>query len=966
MSQYLNIINVLQAYPVPDFTVSEYFPLLGDTISLVNTSTDDDVFTWTLTDTNGIVTNSVSRSVDLVFSAAGLTSQSLQIGNTVGTETIVKYTYPLDTPELPYYEISVGTTVARVGETVPVTLVNKYNFTDPHTLTLKVIDHETQTVVQTIPSASVNENIVVNTRGIYDIEVEADYQGSVIANREGMILTITPALASRELALEHDLVPIYESIYGYSDKIVGDAIDPGTTIVLVRNEAFPENSTYRLEVSNLRGTPENPIIITIDRSTPLEFGFELYNGFNFKNCDNVILDGRGYQNLQYGISIFSSETNLNGEGIICIQGADGSTGLEVFAVELSDVEFAGIMWKTDPKPDYPEYWRPTFEVRDLRIHNTYIHNTGGEGLYLGYFDAGLKSGYDSNGVYQEYFAHKMVDTKVYRNKFYRCGWDSIQLNSAFGNTEIAYNEIIDNGFFGEFGQNTGMTLSLEGKVHNNTINGSSGIGIQFIPLGTVEMYNNVIYNLDSGINLLYLLGGGGNVPEVIQETVGNLKICTNDVQIYNNTLIANGKGNILSAQNVIQYENVTLRNNVLSYQETEDQSYLVRGMETATNYLVMENSGVVFSGGVPTTGSNNLNIRTIPPTQAQIADTESGNFNINIDSVLGYTAPDIRVGDYDYDIRGFKNWLIGDKHYGAYSTIVKTPTRPLVFNSVTINSGDATTSSSTLSITLSYTDATPDSYRISETGDFTGISYQAFTGSPISYNLADTALGVKTIYVQLLDNGTETQVLSDTIELVEPVATSILLDFGYDYRKAAGNWNHLTAITALTAATNPSSDTNLINSDGGATTIGVSLIDEFKALEDKQFQPLMVDGENIVIGDFIIPYNAASDSLSSIATAACSFKITGLDAGKTYTLEFYPARGYDTLSTIYSANGSAEVEVVNKDVTDSNRAQLLYTGIISDVAPDGSNEIVVTYRGKTDGGDIGSGYLSAMRIIPSV
>jgi hypothetical protein len=158
----------------------------------------------------------------------------------------------------------------------------------------------------------------------------------------------------------------------------------------------------------------------------------------------------------------------------------------------------------------------------MLVNNCYIHNTAGEGVYYGYFSQGyLTDQYQSLiGLTQDELdaaalterAHKMVDTKIFRNKFYQCRYDSIQLNNATGDTEICYNEITSSAQAGALNQASFMSLGLEGRVYNNICNGVKGLGIQFIPTGPVKFYNNLFYNMPSNTASYYLMSSQA-VPE---------------------------------------------------------------------------------------------------------------------------------------------------------------------------------------------------------------------------------------------------------------------------------------------------------------------------------------------------------------------------------------------------------------------------------------------------------------------
>ena len=788
MTKYNNIINVEQAYPVAKMSVSNYFPLIDENIILENNSTDTDVYTWSLNDGNQISQNSVDKIVTFPIHKTDDTIQSINISNTVGNVSLTKHIYPLPVPTEAYYEFTLNTTVSREEELVTLTLINKYNFTNPHSVTIVVTNHITNTVVLTLIATGLTNTFSLPTVGIYDIEVQADTNGYIVYNKQGMILTVTKKLADKINALVHNLQPTnislgfygvpYSQIDGSNYNFTHTVIQPGTTIIVHRDEAYPEESTYRLRLSNLSGTAENPIIVTIDRATPLQLYFESYWGMFVGNCKHVIVDGRGYQNLVYGIHI--RRNPLATMAVICIQGASKSTNIEFHNIECSDSDFSGITFKTDPEVNDPSTWRPAidgassgFTCYDLKIHNTYMHETLGEGNYIGYYNGGVLTHADSSGVTHTYRAHKLIDTKIYRNRYYRCGWDSLQANNLYGNSEISYNTLIDSAFLGETNQNTCMSISLMGSVVGNTMIGGTGVGVQLLPFSTLSVYNNLICNLPDGVSTIMLLGADGLAPETTPNAPNNLN---NDIliDIFNNTFIANGNGFIISAQNVVQYHGMLLRNNFIRYRLNN----LFSGQDTTTIALWEANK------------RNNVNLVVADYPLYKIGSIEDSNFNIYPDSTLATGG--LLIGSL-YDIRGFKNWTIDTKFIGAYSGIIKLPESVLETLTLTINNG--ATQTNQRNTTLSFTaKGYPTHYMASESNTFVGASWSAITNT-INFILSEND-AIKTIYFKIKNASVESNTISSTIFYSETLKYLVSLGVTNTIYNAPAPWNNINSDAA--------------------------------------------------------------------------------------------------------------------------------------------------------------------------
>ena len=947
MTLFSNILKALQSITTAKFSVSNYFPKIGEAVTLTNQSSDDDSFTWTLNDGVTQTTNTVDDVVTITPAVDGDAPQQIQVQNTVNTDNYEEYLYTLPNLQQAHYDLSVDKQVVRVGESFTINLNNIYGFTDPHTLAINIYDEDGQ-VVQTIANASLSETVTLNTIGIYDIEVIATTNGYDITFREGMILTVTPALANRVDAFEHILEPVDEAynfygiprskIDGEDYNFTGATIAPGTTIVLKRDTQYPVDSVYRLEITRLKGTEQNPIIITIDESTPLLFGSESYYGIIIRECEHVIFDGRGYQNLERGIHIYrnpnlsqSNQNTLNRPLTICLQVSDFTTNFEAFGFEFYDCTFTAIMAKTDPRTNDPNTWRPTveggqgFNMMNCKFHNNYIHDVGGEGYYLGYFDGGTLVRTNDQGQEVSYRAHANIDWRVYRNRFERCGLDGLQFNGGYDSV-IAHNVLIDSGIGGDFGQSTGMSLSLSGRINNNVINGVGSAGIQVGPTGPLDIYNNMIFGLKDGTRVLYLLGFQGTSPET---NVGYPFAPTFKnqipVNIYNNNLIATGKGQIQGAQNVVQYEGIVYRNNILSYIGNR----FIGGLAEETNALILANS------------SDNVNLTDLTREETKIASVQNGNFNLAYDSPLGGGYP---LFGSEFDLRGFKNFNIGTKFVGANNTIIDGTQFVLQVTSVVINSGATNTTSEILSVAISYSNDTPTRYRVSEDPTFTGVAYQTWTGQSgdsVSYTIDDpTTTATITVYVQIATDTYEANAVSDTIDYQAPyVAPFIQVDFGRDIYLTTSPWNNFATNIARSGTSGvvnmPGGETiaNLLDNTGAFTGLSLEVTSAFDGYD-----------ANTVATNELYPTSASRDCWATPRDGSSTLQLQNCDATKVYDFTFFSSRGYVGSDTVFTI-GLNTVSIAHKDEGGTNNGNVTTTASITGVSPDASNNIDIEIEG---------------------
>ncbi|MFI2742665.1 T9SS type A sorting domain-containing protein [Zhouia sp. PK063] len=261
-------------------------------------------------------------------------------------------------------------------------------------------------------------------------------------------------------------------------------IQPGSTIYI------PAGTYAAIRFYDLVGTEENPITI-INYGGQVTIDAPSYSAISLQRCKYVRVTGSGDEQVPYGIKV--QHTNAYSSGIYL---ENFTTDVEVDHIEINDTGFAGIMAKTDPYCDNPDTWRSSgFIMKNIKIHDNYIHDTGGEGIYLG-FTGGYKI--DSNRSCNSIpiFAHWLEDITIANNFIERTGLDGIQVNLARKNCVIANNIVqnyaIKSQSFQDFAMSIGGGVY---QVYNNRIYNTDhkGKGLQFISADSgTKIYNNVV------------------------------------------------------------------------------------------------------------------------------------------------------------------------------------------------------------------------------------------------------------------------------------------------------------------------------------------------------------------------------------------------------------------------------------------------------------------------------------------
>ncbi|UII74858.1 T9SS type A sorting domain-containing protein [Flagellimonas sp. HMM57] len=259
---------------------------------------------------------------------------------------------------------------------------------------------------------------------------------------------------------------------------------PGDTICI------PAGNYAGIRFYDFEGTINNPVTFK-NCGGQVILNETAYSALEFKNSKYIHLTGTGDAGYNYGIKI--EETGPWSMGMVL---SAFSTDVEIDHIEVADAGFAGLMAKTDPDCNNPDTWRTNgFVMKNLDIHHNYIHNTHGEGIYIG-FTLGYKldSGRNCSGT--DVYGHWLENVDIHHNIVEDTGWDAIQLNLANVNSKVRDNLIYNYGTQGNWGQSFAMSLGGGSyEVYNNFIeNGplEKGWGMQIIngESGT-KVYNNV-------------------------------------------------------------------------------------------------------------------------------------------------------------------------------------------------------------------------------------------------------------------------------------------------------------------------------------------------------------------------------------------------------------------------------------------------------------------------------------------
>lgn len=250
-----------------------------------------------------------------------------------------------------------------------------------------------------------------------------------------------------------------------------------------------------LRLHNIHGDSLNPVVIINDGGVVEISSLSSYIGITISNCTYFKLTGTGLKHKTYGIKV--SKTIIGTSGV-SLNGT--SSNYEVENLEICNAGFAGFFVNQTPDCN-DKLTRNNFVIRDISFHDNYIHNTNGEGFYVGH---SYYNGYSvqCNSVNTILYPPEIHGVKIFNNLLDSIGSDGIQVGCASKNCEIYNNKILHYGVRNESFHQTGIQISAGtgGRCYNNLIMNGTGSGIHVFGIGGNKIFNNIIINPGYAIN----------------------------------------------------------------------------------------------------------------------------------------------------------------------------------------------------------------------------------------------------------------------------------------------------------------------------------------------------------------------------------------------------------------------------------------------------------------------------------
>lgn len=427
----------------------------------------------------------------------------------------------------------------------------------------------------------------------------------------------------------------------YLHENVGVTLGPGKKILIKAGKYG--NIQLRFANGNVAGTELNPVIITNSGGQ-----VECQNGISVTNASYYKLTGKyvpgvsghiGYQGHdagyafsqgKYGIYANFCWNNTSGAGVY-LNGTAASYG-EVEYVEAGNGGFTGIYIKNDT-PGSAAYY-------NNKVHDNYIHDTGGEGVYIGTTS--------TNNPQQ------LFNLQFYNNRIIRAGNDGVQFGQLAGGCRI-YNNVVFMAAtrwispFNDtqvFGSQLGLTNG-DNQFYNNIVIGAGEQLFSAICVGGYNTQNNIDNIVDNNL----FLGSKGFIAGYGDERVGGLG--TSVLRITNNFM---GKHNFLQdriyqpaySHAINTQQQIRLQfssGNVQVDGNTRDNTKTTMSAgATATNTIVDTNIPVpTFNSGFSSSYYTNYSLWA-----TKIYDSMGDEYE---------TSPNIKIGDpYNFSVGDLVFW----------------------------------------------------------------------------------------------------------------------------------------------------------------------------------------------------------------------------------------------------------------------------------------------------------------------
>ncbi len=243
-------------------------------------------------------------------------------------------------------------------------------------------------------------------------------------------------------------------------------LQPGSTIVI------PAGSyTGGITLSGIHGSARSPIVIKNSSTGAVET-----SKITITDSTYFTLSGTGASGAKYGFKVY---------GPSGVSVTNGTSDYEVNNIEVYNAT-NGLTLKVDPKKNDTDTVYPNFTIKNVNIHNNWLHDISG---------AGILAGYPATGKVGNLVPVRLDNVEVAYNLLENIGETAVQLTNTRDETNVHDNLIKNYATKATQNQFAISIANANARVNNNTIDGGSGPAIQLRTYGINNAGGNVIKNV---------------------------------------------------------------------------------------------------------------------------------------------------------------------------------------------------------------------------------------------------------------------------------------------------------------------------------------------------------------------------------------------------------------------------------------------------------------------------------------
>lgn len=252
-----------------------------------------------------------------------------------------------------------------------------------------------------------------------------------------------------------------------------------------------------LRLQSIRGSAESPVEVincggqVVIHNEDRAYALVVEDGSAFFH-----ITGTGDPDFEYGFDISAPATEpYPGVGLWLV---GLSTNYEADHLEIHHTGFAGVSAKTDPLCDGSAD-RANFTQYSTHLHHLYVHDTGGEGFYIGSTQSDGQT-INCDGTSEVRDVHFLEGVEIHDNLIENTGWDGAQVGMARSGCRIYRNTIRHVGMAREMYQMQGLQIGTHSacEVFANVIEDGTANGIIVLGAGELFVHSNRIVGFPDG------------------------------------------------------------------------------------------------------------------------------------------------------------------------------------------------------------------------------------------------------------------------------------------------------------------------------------------------------------------------------------------------------------------------------------------------------------------------------------